>query len=106
MTEFDRTRRRFLASTALTGLGLLAGVGAARAFTPQPMTAEEHKAYRNACSAAADPYHAQLVQQAEAELGGRMSAAEIEQAVAALRCPICGCPLVAAAPPPGAAKAG
>jgi hypothetical protein len=106
MTGFDRTRRRFLAGTALTGLGLVAGAHAARAFSQQPMTAAEHKAYLNACTGAADPYHAQLVQQAETELKGRMSAAEIEQAVAVMRCPICGCALVAAAARAGAAQAG
>ena len=90
----------------MTGLGLLAGARAARAFSQQPMNAAEHKAYRNACSGAADPYHAQLVQQAQAELGDRMNAAELEQAVAAMRCPICGCPLVAAAAPAGADRAG
>ncbi len=105
MTAFNRTRRRFLASAAFTGLGVLAGARAAGAFSQQPMTAAEHKAYRNACSGGGDPYHAQLVQQAEAEFGGRMTAAEIEQAVAAMRCPVCGCPLVAAVPA-GAGQAG
>ena len=106
MTEFDRARRRFLASTALTGFGLVVGAGAARAFTQQPMTTAVHKAYLNACTGAADPYHAELVQQAEADLKGRMSAAEIEQTIAAMRCPICGCSLQAAAAPADGAKAG
>ena len=107
MTEFDRARRRFLAGTALAGLGLAAGARTAFAFSQQPMTAAQHKAYMNACADAADPYHAQLVQQATAELKDRMNAAQIDQAVAAMRCPICGCPLVAAAPAAsGTAQAG
>jgi hypothetical protein len=106
MTGFDRARRRFLTNTTLTGLGLLAGARAAYAFSQQPMTEAEHKAWRNACTGAADPYHAQLVAAAEVELKGRMSAAEIEQAVAAMRCPICGCALAAAAKPAGTARAG
>jgi hypothetical protein len=104
MAEFDRARRRFLASTALTGIGLVAAARTGHAFSRQPMNVEEHKAYQNACTGAADPYHAQLVAEAQAELDGRMSAAEIEQAVAALRCPICGCALSAAQPT--GAKAG
>jgi hypothetical protein len=106
MTGFDRARRRFLTTTALTGLGFLAGARAAYAFTRQPMNEAEHKAWRNACTGAADPYHARLVEAAEAGFKGRMSAAEIEQAVAAMRCPICGCALVAAAKPAGTAQAG
>ena len=106
MTGFDRARRRFLTNTALAGLGFVAGIRAAHAFSQQPMTEAEHKAWRNACSGAADPYHAQLVEEAEAGLKGQMSAADIERAVAAMRCPICGCALVAAAKPAGAAQAG
>jgi hypothetical protein len=96
MTEFDRTRRRFLANTALTGFGLTAAMRAAHAFSRQPMNVEDHKAYQNACTGAADPYHAQLVAQAQAELGGRMTIPEIEQAVAVMQCPVCGCALAPA----------
>jgi hypothetical protein len=110
MAEFDRARRRFLArilgGTALAGIGLLFGARAARAFTEQKMDPAVHKAWLNACTGATDPYHAQLVAQAEADLKGRMSDAELQQAVAAMRCPICGCALVASAAPTAAAKAG
>jgi hypothetical protein len=112
MTAFDRTRRRFLASTAVAGFGaaglsLLAGIRSARAFSQQPMNAAEHKAYLAACSAAADPYHAALVRQAEDDLKGQLSEAEIQRKIAAMRCPICGCALVAATPSsPGADRAG
>jgi hypothetical protein len=104
MAELDRARRRFLGSTALAGIGILLGSRAARAFTQQKMDPAVHKAYLNGCTNAADPYHAGLVQQAEAEMKGRMSDAQIQAAIAAMRCPICGCALVAAAP--AAAEAG
>jgi hypothetical protein len=93
MTGNNPTRRRFLATTALGGLGL---AGTAKAFTGQKMTADAHRAYLNACSGAADPYHRQLAQDMAAELGGTMSPAEIECAIAAARCPICGCSLAGA----------
>jgi hypothetical protein len=86
-----QTRRRFLVTTALGGLGL---AGTARAFTPQPMTAETHRANANACSGATDPYHRQLAEEIAAKLGGSMSQADIDHAIAAARCPICGCGLV------------
>jgi hypothetical protein len=110
MTEFDRTRRRFLASTGLAGLGfaglgLLADMRPARAFSQQPMNAAEHKAYLDACDAA-DPYHAELVRRAEADLKDRLSDSEVKQTIAAMRCPICGCLLVATPPQPGADRAG
>lgn len=103
MTDFDRRRRQFLAGTALAGVGLLAGRQDARAFSEQKMSAAEHKAYLNACRAG-DAYHEQLLGQAEAELGQQLSTEQRQVALAALRCPICGCPLVAALPksgPPG-----
>jgi hypothetical protein len=107
MSEFDRTRRRFLASTGLgfAGLGLLAGTRPALAFSQQPMNAAEHKAYLGACGAADDPYHAELVRRAEAELKEHLSDSEVQQAIAAMRCPICGCALVAAPLQPGADRA-
>jgi hypothetical protein len=105
MAEFDRARRRFLGSTALAGIGVLFGAKAARAFTEQKMDPAVHKAWLNACTGAADPYHAQLVAQTEAELKGRMSDAEIQQQIAAMRCPICGCALIASATPTPATAA-
>ena len=97
MAELDRARRRFLSSTALAGIGLLIGTRTARAFTQQKMDPAVHKAYLNGCTNAADPYHAGLVQQAEAQMQGRMSDADIQAAIATMRCPICGCALVSAA---------
>jgi len=108
MSETDRlpskARRRFLSSTALGGLGLLMGTQAARAFTEQPMNAATHKLYADRCKLATDGYHEQLAAEARARLGTTLSEAQIETALAALRCPICGCPIVTAAMP--APKAG
>jgi hypothetical protein len=93
------SRRRFLSSTALAGAGagalLLSGQEAA-AFTVKSMDAETHKLYANACGGAdAQTYHQQLLLEAKAKLAASASDAEIEAAVAALSCPICGCRLAA-----------
>jgi hypothetical protein len=100
----SRARRRFLGSTALGGFCLLAGARTAWAFTEQPMNAATHKLYADRCRLADDGYHEQLAAAQRTRLGTTMSAAQIDAALAALRCPICGCPLVAAAttPPPKA----
>ena len=91
------SRRRFLSTTALAGAGagavLLAGKPAA-AFTEKPMDAETHKLYANACGGAgATAYHQELLAEAKAQLPSGISDAEIEAAMAALTCPICGCRL-------------
>jgi hypothetical protein len=92
------SRRRFLSTTALSGLGagaaLLAGRSAA-AFTEKPMDAETHKLFANACGGAgATAYHQELLAEAKARLPTGISDTEIEAAMAALTCPICGCRLV------------
>jgi hypothetical protein len=108
MRESDRlpskARRRFLSSTALGGAGLLFGATAARAFSEQPMNAATHKLYADRCRLANDGYHEQLAAAERARLGAGLSEAQVEVALAALRCPICGCPVVAAVP--STAKAG
>ena len=91
------SRRRFLSTSALTGLGagaaLLAGKSAA-AFTEKPMDAETHKLYANACGGPeAKAYHRQLLDEAKAQLPSGTSEAEIEAAISALTCPVCGCRL-------------
>ncbi len=91
------SRRRFLSTSALGSLGasaaLLAGKSAA-AFTQKPMDAETHKLYANACSGdEAKAYHQQLLTEAKAQLPSGISEAEIQAAIAALTCPICGCKL-------------
>jgi hypothetical protein len=111
----SRARRRFLSSTALGGLGLLMGAefvqsiaasGAARAWTTQPMDVATHKLYADRCRLAPDGYHEQLAAEERTRLAGTMSEAQIDAALAALRCPICGCPVVAEALPAEAKKAG
>jgi len=92
------SRRRFLSTTALSGLGagaaLLAGRSAA-AFTEKPMDAETHKLFANACGGAgATAYHQELLAEAKARLPTGIGDTEIEAAMAALTCPICGCRLV------------
>ena len=92
------TRRRFLSTTGLAGAGagaaLLTGK-AASAFTQKPMDAETHKLYANACGGPdAKAYHQQILAEAEAQLPSGISDAEIETAMAALTCPVCGCRLV------------
>ncbi len=91
------SRRRFLSNTALSGLGagvaLLTGKPAA-AFTQKPMDAETHKLYANACGGPeATAYHQQLLTEAKAQLPSGISEGEIEAALSALTCPICGCRL-------------
>jgi hypothetical protein len=108
MRETDRlpskARRRFLSSTALGGLGLLVGAPMAQALTQQPMNAATHKLYADRCRLANDGYHEALAVEERTRLAATLSPAEIDAALAALRCPICGCPVVASATPP--AKAG
>jgi hypothetical protein len=110
MSETDRlpsrARRRFLSSTALGGLGLVVGAQAARAWTEQPMNVATHKLYADRCNLANDGYHEQLAAAERTRLAGTLSEAQIETALAALRCPICGCPVVAWAAPASAAKSG
>ena len=92
------SRRRFLSTSALAGAGAgaaLLGSKPAAAFTQKPMDAETHKLYANACgSPEAKAYHQQLLIEAKAQLPSGISDAEIEAAIAALTCPICGCRLV------------
>jgi len=92
------TRRRFLSTTGLAGAGagaaLLTGKAAA-AFTQKPMDAETHKLYANACGGPdAKAYHQQILAEAKAKLPSGISDTEIESAMAALTCPVCGCRLI------------
>ena len=92
------SRSRFLTSSALAGIGagavLLPGRPAKAALKLSPMDAETHAAYRNACGGPeVRAYHDQLLAEARAKLAGSMSAQELDQALAVLTCPICGCHL-------------
>ena len=79
-----------LSATGIAGVGVFAS-RAALAFSIQNDNAEVDTLVRDRCSAR-NPYHAQLVADLVAKLKGH-SQAEIEAALAATRCPICGCPI-------------
>lgn len=92
------SRRRFLTSSALVGVCagalLLPGRPTMAALKLSPMDAETHAAYRSACGGPeVRAYHDQLLAEARAKLAGSMSAQELDQALTALTCPICGCRL-------------
>ncbi|HYC14122.1 MAG TPA: hypothetical protein VEC75_07725 [Stellaceae bacterium] len=92
------SRRRFLGSSALAGIGAGAFVFAAgqaqAALKLSPMDAETHTAYRNACGGPeVRAYHDQLLEEARTKLAGTMSEKDLDAALAALTCPICGCHL-------------
>lgn len=92
------SRRRFLTSSVLAGVGagalLLPGPQAKAALKLSPMDAETHAAYRNACGGPeVRVYHDQLLTEARTKLASSMSAQELDRALAALTCPICGCHL-------------
>lgn len=97
MSLLSLSRRHFLSTTALGGIGagaaLLAGKSAA-AFTEKAMDAETHKLYASACGGPeAKAYHQELLTEAKAQLPSGTSDAEIEAAISSLTCPICGCKL-------------
>ena len=87
------SRRQFLMSaTIIGGAGLiLLGPRRAFAFSVEEGSAEANALYVGHCSAN-NQYHAELVAELETRLHGH-SRAEIEAAVNAFRCPICGCPI-------------
>ena len=90
------TRRRFLSTTALAGAGAVAALllhRRALAFSAMPASAETQRLYLSACSAKDGAYHRQLVADVKAELNGRATDAQIEAAIAAATCPLCGCPI-------------
>jgi len=92
------SRRRFLSTSALAGAGagalLVAGRQAKAALKLSPMDAETHAAYKNACGGPeVRAYHDQLLAEAKAKYAGTMSDKDLDAALAALTCPICGCRL-------------
>lgn len=92
------SRRRFLATGALSGAGIAALLWPAQtasAFAIRKMDAETHTLYLNSCGGAGTKaYHAKLLEQAKARLAGSLTDQQIEAALAQLTCPICGCPLI------------
>jgi len=87
------SRRRFLLSTAIlggAGLALLA-TRRALAFSLEEGNAETQALYFDHFNNV-NRYHAQLVAEITARLKGHPQS-EIDAAVAAARCPICGLPI-------------
>ncbi|MBK8175763.1 MAG: hypothetical protein IPK66_11010 [Rhodospirillales bacterium] len=91
------SRRRFLSTTALTPLGILAGISTSKAFVveqPAASLTAEYKAARLACTAG--PAHAAALADLRASLAATNLTDEQRQAfLAQAVCPICGCPLAA-----------
>ena len=87
------SRRRFLMSATVIGGAGLALFAAPRAFalSLEEGNAETQSLYLGHCSAN-NQYHAELVAELTAKLKGH-TPAEIEAALVAFRCPICGCPI-------------
>jgi hypothetical protein len=82
-------RRRFLATTALAGLL----PAAARGFSIVDADAEAKRLYLAACHLNEADRHRRLVEELRAQLTA-IDEDEIIAALAAARCPACGCPLV------------
>jgi len=80
-------------SATVIGSAGAAMLAAARAFafSIEEGNAEAVSLYAGHCSAN-NQYHAELVAELTAKLKGH-SPAEIEAALVAFRCPICGCPI-------------
>jgi hypothetical protein len=92
------TRRHLLATTMLAGGGaaaLLAGTRPAGALSVETMNPETRRLYLSACTARDGAYHRELVAEVRQALQNRASDAEIDAAIAAATCPVCGCPIAA-----------
>lgn len=88
--NFDR--RRFLSTTVLTGLGLIAG-SRAFALSLDDATPSERSAYVAACRAKADDHDA-LIAEVRAMLDGQSVSPERQaEVLRSMRCPLCGCTL-------------
>ena len=92
------TRRQLLSSTILAGVGaaaLIACTRVAHALSLETMNAETQRIYLSACSTRDGTYHRQLVAEVRERLQNKVSEAQIEAAIAATTCPVCGCPITA-----------
>ncbi len=110
--------RRSAAPTSSGRRSLLGwlGLGALGAAVAQPAAAFQvlppgDYATRVETGCGNSAYHRRLLENAEIRLGVTLSEPQMTEALAALRCPACGCPLLAAAaappaetPPPTAAN--
>lgn len=94
------TRRRALARAATVAAGATALSGTARAFSVTEPNAELRQQYEAACRTRSR--HAKLVAEIRRSLAGNdgtpPSEADVRRAAAAIRCPLCGCPVSAGLP--------
>lgn len=81
-----------MSATTIVGAAV-AALAATRAFglSLEEPNAEAEALYNNRCTAR-NQYHAQLLAELESKLSGRPQA-DIQAAIAAAACPICGCPI-------------
>jgi len=78
--------------TGLAGIGLALGAGRpASAFSPDTPSMRTLALHDNACGAT--QAHKELVAEVERTLGDKYTAEEKHKVLAAMTCPICGCPL-------------
>jgi hypothetical protein len=92
------TRRQLLSTTILACTGavaLIAGTRLARALSLETMNSETQRIYLSACSTRDGTYHRQLVTEVRERLQNKVSEAQIEAAIVATTCPVCGCPITA-----------
>jgi len=86
-------RRTFLSTTALAGVGFAIGVGPARAFTLEEPSKETAELYAAAHSCRTVNNHDRILAEIRSALSGRELSEEQERRVlAAVTCPLCGCP--------------
>jgi hypothetical protein len=95
-----RTRRELLRAV---GAALPLAIGAALArnvygFSREEMPAQLAKQYHDHC--AADRMHASTLEAAFARLDAAGVKYDRDEVAASLRCPICGCPIIAVSGPP------
>ena len=95
-----RTRRELLRAVG-AALPLATGVALARnahGFSREEMPAQLAKQYHDHC--AADGMHASTLEAAFARLDAAGIKYDRDEVAASLRCPICGCPIIAVSGPP------
>ncbi len=86
-------RRNFLAILAAVGTAATGVLVARPALAFRELPASDYSLHiKNSCGISAQ--HLEMLQQAEAALNVQLTAEQRQQALAALRCPQCGCALL------------